>query len=168
MTMKTRHLAAALTLSLLSTLPAWADVGPSVGACAASEQTYFSCQTSKKKFISVCGTLPGQLQYRFGTAREVQLRYPADPAAGPGAFKFAHYVRAQVDRIEVTFSNQGHDYAVFDYNEGRRERAGVRVTTPEGKEQEITCAKPITSRLLKLKEALPCDADNALNGGSCP
>jgi hypothetical protein len=166
--MKTKHLVACLMPPVMWALPAWADARATASLCAASEQTFFACQTSKKKLISVCGALPGPLQYRFGTRQEVQLRYPLDAATGPAAFKFAHYVRSQVDRIEVTFSNQGHDYAVFDYNEGRRERAGVRVTTPEGKEQEVTCAKPITSRLLKLKDALPCDADNALNGGSCP
>ncbi|MGL5005252.1 MAG: hypothetical protein ACRDAM_20100, partial [Casimicrobium sp.] len=45
------------------------------GLCAASEHTYFACQTTRsKKWVSVCGTKAdtlragGALQYRFGAS----------------------------------------------------------------------------------------------------
>ena len=63
---------------------------------------------------------------------------------------------------------QGRDYAVFDYREDGQRRAGVRVTTADAKEREIACTGRVTSRVIELKGVLKCDADSALNGGSCP
>jgi hypothetical protein len=122
-------IASSPALSMLSILPARANAGAFAGQCTAAEQTYFACQTSKQQFISACGTLPGQLQYRFGTKQAVQLPYPAD-------------------------ATESHD-----------ERAVVR---PPNAKRKITCTKPINCHLIKLKEVLKRDADNALNGRSCP
>lgn len=81
---------------------------------------------------------------------------------------YAHYARFQTDRVEVRFENQGSEYVLFDYSEGRTRRAGVRVTTADDKEREFACAGRITSRLGELRNVLRCDADSALNGGKCP
>lgn len=97
----------------------------------------------------------------------IALTYPQDASAGVSSFLFAHYFRFQTDRTEVGFRNQRVEYAIFDYTEDGRRRAGVRVTTADGKETELLCSGPITSRLAELKAVLRCDADNALNGGSC-
>jgi len=146
---------------------AHADGVPGAGLCSAAETSYFACQTTKQRWISLCGQAPRSLQYRFGTPAKPELRYPEDPAAGAASFLFAHYFRYQTDRAEVTFRNQGVEYAIFDYTEGRERRAGVRVTAATGKDVELVCSGKITSRLLELKGMLKCDADNALSGGSC-
>ena len=157
-----------LTSLMLAAFSACAQAnGVSVpGLCGAGETSYFTCQTTKNRWIGLCGT-DRSLQYRFGTAARTELRYPEDPASGSASFLFAHYFRAQTDRTEVTFRNQGVEYAVFDYTEDRKRRAGVRVSAPDRKEVEIVCTGKVTSRLAELKGVLKCDADNALNGGGC-
>lgn len=107
------------------------------------------------------------LQYRFGSTGRTELSFPEDPSAGASSFLFAHYFRFQTDRTEVSFRNKAVDYAIFDYTEDRKRRAGVRVTTADGKETELVCSGAVASRLPELKNVLRCDADNALNGGNC-
>jgi hypothetical protein len=143
------------------------DAAGADGLCQAAETPYFSCQTAAKKWIGVCGAANGDVQYRFGKPGKVELAYPADPAQGKSSLRLAHYMRYQADRVEVTFSNGGNDYAVFDYSEEGKRHAGVRLTTAAGKELEIACRKPVASRLVKLEGVLACDADNALNLGVC-
>ncbi len=79
----------------------------------------------------------------------------------------AHYARFQTERVELSFQNDGVNYALFDYLEAGQRTAGVRVTTTDGKERELACSGPITGRLGPLVKQLPCDADNALNEGAC-
>lgn len=144
-----------------------ADVAAPQGLCSAGETPYFVCQTGRQKVVSLCGTPPGKLQYRFGTKARVELSFPEDASTGAKSFLFAHYFRFQTDRTEVSFTNKAVDYAIFDYTEDRKRRAGVRVTSADGKETEIVCSGAISSRLPELKSVLRCDPDNALNGGSC-
>ena len=138
------------------------------GPCAASETAYFACLTARGKWVGLCGNPPRSLQYRFGKVGEPEFRYPEDPAEGLGGFTFAHYWRYQTDRLEIGFRNQGADYSIFDYTEGRRRQAGVRVTTADGKERTFSCKGKIVSRLAELEGFLRCYPDNALNGGQCP
>lgn len=145
-----------------------ADMAPPRGLCDTSETTYFACQTTKQRWIALCGELPATLQYRFGRANSVEFRFPAQASAGPAKMLFAHYSRYQTERAEVAFNNVGVDYAIFDYLENGEHRVGVRVTTTDGKERELLCAGKIISRLGELKGVLGCDPDNALNGGICP
>ncbi|MDD4882285.1 MAG: hypothetical protein PHX10_11965 [Gallionellaceae bacterium] len=141
---------------------------PTASLCDKGETVYFACQIMNMKRINLCGSLPQNLQYRFGTPTRVELRYPENAEEGPKALRLAHYARYQTDRIEVSFQNGGADYALFDYFEDNHRRAGVRVTTADGREREILCTGSIAGRLGALEASLPCDADNALNGGVCP
>ena len=148
-------------------LHASAAGSPTPGLCMPAETAYFVCRTSKERWISLCGTAQRALQYRFGTLARTELRFPEDPAAGAASFAFAHYFRFQTDRTEIGFRNQGVDYALFDYTEEGKRRAGIRVTTTEGKETELVCSGRITSRLGQLDGIVRCDPDNALNSGAC-
>lgn len=159
-------LIAGLVLTLLMALRA--DIALSNGLCGTSESAYFTCRTTIKRWISLCGTLPEKLQYRFGTDDRVELRYPENATGGTEGFRFAHYSRFQTDRLEVTFRNKGVDYAIFDYTEADKQHAGIRVITADGKEREFLCTNRVTSRLVELKDVLRCDKGNALNGGECP
>ena len=155
----------AIVLSLLS-IPAQ-STSP-YGLCTSTETTVFSCQTTKQKLISLCGTLPGTLQYRFGKPDHMELRYPENAVNGTAYFKYAHFMRPQTDRFEINFCNQGVDYTIFDYTEEGKSRAGIRIVTIDGTESEIICSDKIESQLHKLKKHLPCDSENALNMGNCP
>lgn len=136
------------------------------GLCAEREDIYFSCQTSLGRWIALCGTANDKIQYRFGRAGRIELAFPGADG-GRHVFRYAHYFRAGVDRMEVLFRNGGFDYAVFDYSERGSRTAGVRVAGDSGKEREFTCRGGIRSRLAELEGVLPCDQDNALNLGSC-
>jgi hypothetical protein len=148
-------------------LALFASGAHAAGLCAATEKTYFACNTSAGKSISLCGAPPRTLQYRFGAAQRPELTHPRDPSAGPARFLYAHYFRSGTDRWEITFDDQSVDYAIFDYTEDGKRRAGVRVTPAGGKETELVCSGAVVSRLGELKGVLRCDPDNALNGGAC-
>lgn len=141
---------------------------PAASLCTAQETVYFTCPVPRARWISLCGQAPGTLQYRFGRPKAVELRFPESAADGASRLLFAQYGRYQTERIEVRFENQGADYVLYDYHEASRHDAGVRVTTAGGKEREIACTAPATSRLGELKAVLRCDADSALNAGRCP
>lgn len=135
--------------------------------CLPTETTYFSCVTVNKKLISLCGQLPESLQYRYGSKKHIEMQYPEYARGSAKKFTYAHFWRFQTDRTEINFSNNEMEYALFDYIEGKKHRAGIRITNKEGKDREYTCSGPKISRLSDLTEVLRCDPDNALNGGSC-
>jgi hypothetical protein len=138
------------------------------GLCTAQETTYFQCSAGKGRSIGLCGGGEGAVQYRFARNGTVELAFPADARQGAQSLRFAHYFRAQTDRYEIRFENQGVEYLLFDYQEGKRREAGVHVTAVDGKEADVACSGPIKSRLPALQGVLRCDAESALNGGRCP
>lgn len=156
-----------VSLLALASLDAQADARGGQGLCRASEAVFFNCQTVNNAHVSLCASQPGALQYRYGV-RGKAFVFPQDMAGSSGRFRMASYARFGVERTEVTFSNSGVDYALFDDTEHGVHRAGVRVVTADGKEQAFFCKGRIDSRLAELKAVLRCDADHALNGGACP
>jgi hypothetical protein len=155
-------------ITALALVPVLAHAAAPVGLCSASETVFLSCRTKEKKWISLCGALPKSVQYRFGTRARPELLYPEKAEEGPQKLRYAHYFRFQVDRMEVSFSNLGVEYSVFDYHDGADRHAGVRVKTTDGKEHEFPCIGTVSGRLVGLQDTLPCDADSALTGGNCP
>lgn len=135
--------------------------------CSAGETIFFSCKTRHERQVALCGGTNATISYRFGTPGRIELAYPTHQTQAP-PFRYAHYFRAQTDRTEVVFANGKTGYTVFDYREGKRRTAGVRVMTEAGEERTKTCRGTITSRLPSLAEILPCDTDNALTLGACP
>jgi hypothetical protein len=143
--------------------------------CRAEEQNFFTCiVTGSAKVISLCGSKSldarrGYLQYRFGKPGAVELQYPRDRANTQRVFRYAHYIRAQVDRAEITFDNEGYSYVIFDYYEGDIKpsvrESGVRIRRhgPNTKETELTCDGKPTSKLGSLESIVPRDNDNPLN-----
>lgn len=164
---KNPRLALAAILTLASTAAGAVD-NLLKGLCHKSETTYFSCQTSKHRWIALCGSLPGILQYRFGREEHPEFVFPQNASEGLEKFLFAHYARYRTDRIEIRFSNRNVDYTIFSYMENGAYNAGVHVTPPEGKEHEFICEDKVTLRLIELKEVLRCDAESALTAGNCP
>lgn len=146
-----------------------APASPVRSLCEPGEAVQFSCPMGRGRIVSVCGQPPAALQYRFGRPGRIELRYPADAAQGPQLFLFTHYMRYQVDRLALHFTNEDTEYEVFDEHEDGQRSAGVRVSRVGGSgETALPCRGPATSRLGALKPWLRCDADSALQGGSCP
>ena len=166
----TRALVCALG-TLLSASPCWASDGSVAavgGLCTPKETTYFQCSAGKGRSINLCGSGAGAVQYRFGRNGAVELAFPADAKDGARSLRYAHYFRAQTDRYEIRFENEGVEYVLFDYQEGKRREAGVHVTGTDGKERDVVCSGTVRSRLPDLQGVLRCDAESALNGGRCP
>jgi hypothetical protein len=158
-----------LTSSWLSTA-AYAAGGTH---CTSHEQIIFSCKVNNSaKVVSLCASSPlskerGSLAYRFGRAGKPELVYPKTAANSLGAFRLAHYFRAQVDRAELSFNNGGYEYTVFDYNDAQEKpprQRGVRIhkTTGQGGDAALLCTGAVQSELQKLEDLVPCDKDNAL------
>lgn len=162
-------------LVFLTVLGSWSTHGQALPAraslCHAPEVTYFSCQTSAKKTISLCGNASNALQYRFGKPRAVELQFPKDSTDGAKQFKYSHFFRPQTDYWELRFANNNVNYTVFErWNDGKK-TGGVEIrlaNAKEGQEEQIACVGKFSSKLDALKSIVPCDADSALNMGNCP
>lgn len=166
---KSPRLALIAILALASASTWAADSLPKgKGPCLESETAYFACQTSKQRWIALCGSIPETLQYRFGRKDHPEFIFTEKASEGLEKFLFAHYARYRTDRVEVRFNNRDVDYTIFSYVENGNHDAGVRVITPEGKEHEFNCVDKISTRLIELKEVLRCDPESALNAGNCP
>src|SRR6185312_2356490 len=155
-----------LLLSLICVEAFATQPGPA-SLCDAAQTSYFSCQTARHRTLSLCGTLPSALQYRYGTPGKIELSYPDDAAQGAQQFAFAHYSRYQTERVEISFNHRDADYTVFDYTENGKRSAGVHVSTVAGNSAEIRCAGEIMGTLAPMGKSLHCDTDSALNAGQC-
>ncbi len=140
--------------------------------CARTETVAFSCSLAAGKVVSMCLAKPSvtgteALSYRFGGLGAPELVFPESSSGSLGRFRYAHYYRYQVDRTELSFSNAGAEYSVFDYYDGEERQKyarGVRVST-NGKDHELLCKGAVVSNLGQLEALVPCDAESAL--GSC-
>jgi len=115
--------------------------------CAKDERIIFSCPLRKPaKIVSLCASKDltsdrGYLQYRFGLPGKVELEFPQDRTGTQQKFQYTHYFRAQVDQTEISFTNNGYEYAITDDYNGEEKPAqsiqGVSVTAP-GKPKEVS------------------------------
>ncbi|CAG1771015.1 hypothetical protein BAC2_01423 [uncultured bacterium] len=173
---------AALPASLL--VPAMGQCAnpPPGPLCGPDERVFFDCVVAAKKGpkrVSLCGSKNpadkgGYLQYRFGRAGALELEYPAQRGDPRTAFRYSHYVRPQVSRTAVGFTQAGATYWVFDSYEGDVKPAvreqGVEVSPPgqAGKSVTLRCARAAKSDMDSLESVLPCAKDDPLNLGDCP
>jgi hypothetical protein len=147
----------------------------SASLCRDEEKIIFYCAVAPgARIVSLCASNAldhrrGYLQYRYGKPGAIELQFPQARANTQIAFRYAHYFRAQVDRTEVSFDNQGYRYTLFDYFEGDVKpaiiTAGVRVSKHDtkGAETEFRCVAKPTSNLGKLENVITRDHDNPLN-----
>lgn len=157
---------AAITVGLAAATQA--SAADQATLCDPTQIEYFACELADGERIALCGRAPASLQYRQSFRQRAPYRYPAAGSGEGGAeFALAHYFRAQVDRIEVSFNDADRAYVVFDYLENGRRQAGVRMTDRATGERVLLCRAPIRARLEDLKGHLRCDPDNALNLGGC-
>lgn len=131
--------------------------------CLPSEVVYFGCRTARGKSISICGQQDGLIQYRYGKAQAIELRFPTKDQDAGKSLRYAHYSRPQVERFLATFEKAGTHYAINERWEGKRHAAGVDVTLPEGRTLTIACSGAVESRWNELEPLLPCDPDTALS-----
>lgn len=170
----------ALAIIVFITSPPLTQAGAATTLCQQDEQVFFHCSMQgERKMVSLCGSsqltaTEGYLQYRFGSAKNVELEFPRQRAESQKQFQYAHYLRYQVDRTEVSFKRAGYTYTLFDSYEGdiqppRRQR-GILIDIPGTKQKSVTlqCRGTVTSKLQTLDTVMPCDKENPLNLGNCP
>lgn len=134
--------------------------------CARDEKTIWSCETTKRKIVSICSSgqldkQSGYVQYRFGLPGHVELEYPQQRENTQTAFAYFRYTRPLVTYLGLRFKIKEYDYEVYD-NSNEEERggsseAGVTVT-PAGntaKAVDYRCRKPVVHHLIELEEVVP-------------
>ena len=101
----------------------------------------------------------GYLQYRFGLPGKIELEFPKQREQTLSSFKYSHYFRAQFDQTEISFTSEGHEYAIFDDFNGEQKPAqrdqGIRITPPGGKETTLNCRGKAKVQYGDLAEVFP-------------
>jgi hypothetical protein len=144
--------------------------------CTPYERVFFACETVNQKLISLCSDpnvsdSMAYLQYRYGTKKKIELRFPKELYQSTEKFFYAHYSRAQTDYQTLSYKIGEVYYSVFDDFDGTSKSAvtaGVSVKKGPGtKEISIACKTPPYSQLSELSDFVSCDPDDALNMGTC-
>ncbi len=140
-----RHLIV-LPLLLLSCTPgavaAQTGAAPSASLpslCMAGESTVWTGAKGKKIF-SLCastnlGPATGYMQYRAGTTRNAQFKYPKTLENPHGIFSYSEGAHS----AEVDFSNGGYSYAISEQADGSE--TDINITLPSGKASTIVLDK---------------------------
>ena len=133
--------------------------------CEKDEKIVFSCPIRRPaKIVSLCSSKDltkerGYLQYRFGLPGKIELEFPKQREQTQTAFKYSHYFRAQFDLTEISFSQDGHEYAIFDDYNGEqkpiRHEQGIKIAPPNGKEVSLTCSGKAKAQYDDLAEVFP-------------
>jgi hypothetical protein len=142
-----------------------AEPAKATSLCARDEKTIWSCETTKRKIVSICSSgqldkQSGYVQYRFGLPGHVELEYPQQRQNTQTAFAYFRYTRPLVTYLGLRFKIKEYDYEVYD-NSNEEERggseAGVKVTPSGNTDREVDyrCRKPIVHHLIELEEVVP-------------
>jgi hypothetical protein len=106
----------------------------------ADEQTIWT-GTKDQKIFSLCasanlGPTTGYMQYRAGTAGDIQFKDPATLQNPHGIFSYSD---GGAHRAEVDFSNGGYWYSISEQDDGSE--TDIDVTLPSGKTSTIVLDK---------------------------
>ncbi len=145
------------------------EIVVSKSLCAKSEQTIWSCTTTRKKIASVCATKSltaesGYVQYRFGKVGKVELELPKSREGSQSFFKYSRYTRPLVTMLQLTFENSDYLYQIHD-DDNAEEKPPIRVASIDIKKSgsdkttSIVCKNPTLGSLMKLEDIVPKDED---------
>ncbi len=132
--------------------------------CQASEQTIWSCLTTKNKIASVCASKDlaedkGYLQYRFGVLGKVELEFPKSRKDSQKAFKYSRYTRPLVTMLTLSFENNGVIYEIHD-DDNSEEKPPIRAASIDVADVSVVCKQPTIGSLMKLEDFVPRDEEN--------
>jgi hypothetical protein len=126
---------------LSSSMPGIGQAGRRSRRAAATGDDVLQCSAGKGRSINLCGPGDGRGAVPVRTQRNViELAYPADAKEGARSLRYAHYFRAQTDRYEVRFENEGVEYVLFDYQEGKRREAASTSPVPTARRATSSAA----------------------------
>jgi len=136
--------------------------------CSNAEKIIFSCQIrNSKKVLSLCASndlsdKSGYLQYRFGRLNSIELEFPKERNKSQNKFLYRHYFRYQVDRTEIGFENNGHEYTIYSYYEGDGQEKPTHEEGVQVDNIEFLCNETLSADFTPLEDAVPCDTESAL------
>lgn len=139
--------------------------------CEDNEKLFWNCPVKEKnKIASICGSkdlssTEGYIQYRYGTTKAVELKFPATHERSQKKLMYARYTRPMVTYLRVRFKNSGYEYAMEDSNddtegldpEEKKAANGswLTVTTPKAVEKRMRCEEDTRGSLMELEDILP-------------
>lgn len=121
-------------------------------ACAAPQQTVFSCSTGTKT-VSVCASADlaattGAVQYRFGRPRAAELAYPPDGADWRAVTRGGTLAFSGGGGAYLAFEKAPYRYVVFTaVGKGWGSKAGVVVEQSGRRIATLACKGPVISEL---------------------
>ena len=86
-----------------------------VTLCAADEDIYFSCPLLGDKIVSLCASnntnpISGYIQYRYGTADQIEMYYPDKMAPPNNRFSLVDASEGSVNKNIIKFKNGQYTY----------------------------------------------------------
>lgn len=115
-----KKIISAATILLLHVEFSYADPAD-ISLCKANEETIFSCQTAKKKIISLCEFRTRSsnfIEYRYGTLANVELSYRAD-AKSKNKFYQGTFHGGKISTNLIWFNNGPFTYSIFSPDWGQ-------------------------------------------------
>ncbi len=106
-------------IGVSAALFAWASHGasPAPSLCASGEKVVFTCKL-KGKTASLCASTTAEggpaVQYRFGTSRRIELRFPSAPQPPSELFWLSTTMYSGGGEARIRFRNGDTDYILFD------------------------------------------------------
>ncbi|MDD4929554.1 MAG: hypothetical protein PHP85_09785 [Gallionella sp.] len=139
------------------------------GLCEPSEVTRFSCVLGKShKIASVCSSpkltsTEGYLQYRFGTPRKIELRFPPTLEGTQTQFTFeSHLENGEFESLNFSIGN--HEYSVIrwvrlSYSADSPSSSEIQVSSVQNSGSKristLKCKIRQSSGQMNLAEAIP-------------
>jgi hypothetical protein len=98
-------------------LSAHAHAESKTGLCTAKEEVVWECPLQRKA-VALCASkgepsAASTLQYRFGTAARIELKYPDTPQS-PNRFAVSETAYSGGGEFHIRFNIAGHDYFLFE------------------------------------------------------
>ena len=143
--------------------------------CNTNEKIIFNCMIKNSaNNLSVCASQnlskdSGYIQYRFGRNGAIELEYPAEKEISRSSFLFAKYVRFQVSKLTLSFSNNNVNYTIFDNYDAELQpnvkEKGVTISGQGiGKNIKLLCGQGAMSNLEDMEDIVTCDENLSFGG----
>jgi len=152
----------------------------SADLCNSSEVAVFSCQLKEnKKIVSLCSSKylsakTGYLQYRYGSADKIELKYPSTLTESQAGFGYDSYSRSDLSTFILGFNISNYRYEISETTEGGQDdgttlRALLVSSIDKKHDLKLTCLDNanLTSNISTLEDVVPCDKKHEIVEGSC-
>lgn len=174
--LRTRRIFSLVSIATLSLIATVGAVQAEENLCKPNERIVYNCKIKNShKVASLCASKQltedeGYLQYRFGTAKKIELTYPEKKQDSLQKFTLYQYHRPMVDRTVISFDNGGYEYTYSSDYDGEEisphDEVGISV---HGKKNNswtnLVCVGKRVADFSIVEGIMPCDESS---WGQCP